>query len=101
MTDEQHSSQYTQLLAGVARDTSDIHGLAVHLAYERGELRGMTKPLQELLHQITMIVANLVSMSERIAQMDELDLRYRQVLPQLHTHVVRFCVSSRISKTIS
>ena len=90
LTDEQHSSQYTQLLAGVARDTSDIHGLAVHLAYERGELRGMTKPLQELLHQITMIVANLVSMSERIAQMDELDLRYRQVLPQLHTHVVRF-----------
>lgn len=90
LTDPQHSSSYAELLAGITRDTSDIHGLAVHLTYEHGELRGMTKPLQELLHQITMVVANLMSMSERILQLDQSDVQYRQGLGDLYQHVVTF-----------
>ena len=90
LTDQQHSQSYTQLLGHIARDTTDIHGLAVHLAYESGELHGMTKPIQELLHQETMVVANLVSMSERIFQLDQIDQHYRLGLEQLHQHVVSF-----------
>ncbi|MDT9091755.1 hypothetical protein, partial [Escherichia coli] len=51
----------TQLLAAITRDTTHIHALAVHLSYEKGELHGMTKPLQEMLHQMSMVVANLVA----------------------------------------
>ncbi|MCU4412698.1 FUSC family protein [Acinetobacter sp. WU_MDCI_Axc73] len=90
LTDQQHSQSYTQLLGNIARDTTDIHGLAVHLAYESGELHGMTKPIQELLHQESMVVANLVSMSERIFQLDQIDQHYRQGLSQLHHDVVSF-----------
>ncbi|MPW45669.1 FUSC family protein [Acinetobacter guerrae] len=90
MTDQKHSQSYTQLLGSIARDTTDIHGLAVHLAYESGELHGMTKPIQELLHQETMVVANLVSMSERIYQLDQIDLEYRRSLVVLYEHVLQF-----------
>ena len=95
LTDPEHSSSYTQLLAAITRDTSDIHALAVHLNYERSALQGMTKSLQELLHQVSMTVANLVAMSERIAQLDQIDRRYRQVLPTLHQHVLLFLQSQQ------
>ncbi|WP_130803648.1 FUSC family protein [Acinetobacter ihumii] len=90
LTDAEHSQSYTQLLGGITRDTTDIHGLAVHLAYESGELQGMTKPIQELLHQETMVVSNLVSMSERIFQLDQINQDYRPALQILYEHVVQF-----------
>lgn len=82
----------TQLLATITRDTTDIHALAVHLSYEKGELHGMTKPLQEMLHQISMVVANLVALSERIKQLQELRFIETHVekLQQLSAHVVQF-----------
>lgn len=42
-----------------------------------------------------MTVANLVAMSERIAQLDQIDTRYRQVLPLLHEHVLQFLQSQQ------
>lgn len=90
LSDPKHLENYTQLLAGITRDTSDIHTMAVHLSYEKSKFKGMTKPLQELLHQVTMLVANLVAMSERIKQLDQIDLNYRQHLQRLHTDVDRF-----------
>ncbi|MFV5444714.1 FUSC family protein [Acinetobacter oleivorans] len=82
----------TQLLATITRDTTDIHALAVHLSYEKGELHGMTKPLQEMLHQISMVVANLVALSERIKQLQELRFieTHSEKLQQLSVHVVHF-----------
>lgn len=82
----------TQLLATITRDTTDIHALAVHLSYEKGELHGMTKPLQEMLHQISMVVANLVALSERIKQLQELHFieTHSEKLQQLSAHVVHF-----------
>lgn len=82
----------TQLLATITRDTTDIHALAVHLSYEKGELHGMTKPLQEMLHQISMVVANLVALSERIKQLQELRFieTHAEKLQQLSAHVVHF-----------
>lgn len=82
----------TQLLAAITRDTTDIHALAVHLSYEKGELHGMTKPLQEMLHQISMVVANLVALSERIKQLQELRFieTHAEKLQQLSAHVVQF-----------
>ncbi|MCG9513801.1 FUSC family protein [Acinetobacter sp. WU_MDCI_Abxe161] len=89
-TDSQQNN--TQLLAAITRDTTDIHALAVHLSYEKGELHGMTKPLQEMLHQISMVVANLVALSERIKQLQELRFieTHAEKLQQLSAHVVHF-----------
>ncbi|MFW1921228.1 FUSC family protein [Acinetobacter geminorum] len=89
-TDSQQNN--TQLLAAITRDTTDIHALAVHLSYEKGELHGMTKPLQEMLHQISMVVANLVALSERIKQFQELRFieTHAEKLQQLSAHVVQF-----------
>ncbi|EOQ67507.1 FUSC family protein [Acinetobacter pittii] len=89
-TDSQQNN--TQLLAAITRDTTDIHALAVHLSYEKGELHGMTKPLQEMLHQISMVVANLVALSERIKQLQELQFieTHAEKLQQLSAHVVQF-----------
>ncbi|MDR2248793.1 FUSC family protein [Acinetobacter sp.] len=82
----------TQLLAAITRDTTDIHALAVHLSYEKGELHGMTKPLQEMLHQISMVVANLVALSERIKQLQELRFieTHAEKMQLLSAHVVQF-----------
>lgn len=60
---------YTQVLAGITRDMSELHTMAVHLSYEKSDLKGMTKPLQEMLHQLSVAVANLVAMSERLQQL--------------------------------
>lgn len=68
------NQNYTQILGVITRDASDIHALAVHLAYEKGELQGMTKPLQEMLHQVSLVVANLVAMSQRIKQLEQMPL---------------------------
>lgn len=89
-TDSQQNN--TQLLAAITRDTTDIHALAVHLSYEKGELHGMTKPLQEMLHQISMVVANLVALSERIKQLKELRFieTHAEKLQRLSAHVVQF-----------
>ena len=82
----------TQLLAAITRDTTDIHALAVHLSYEKGELNGMTKPLQEMLHQMSMVVANLVALSERMKQLKQQGFvsSHAEQLQQLSTHVIDF-----------
>ncbi len=64
--------RYAQILSVMTRDTADIHTLTVHLTYEKGELKGMTKPLQEMLHQMSLVVANLVALSQRIRQLQQM-----------------------------
>ena len=90
LSDPQHSDNYTQLLANITRDTSDIHTMAEHLSYEKSKFKGMTKPLQELLHQVTMLIANLVAMSERLKQLDQIDLNYRPYLREFHQNIDAF-----------
>ena len=48
--------------------------MAGHRAYEKGELKGMTKPLQEMLHQVSLVVANLVALSQRVTQLEQMQL---------------------------
>lgn len=74
ITVQKTPENYTQILSVITRDTSDIHALAVHLAYEKGELKGMTKPLQEMLHQVSLVVANLVALSQRVKQLEHMQL---------------------------
>ena len=81
---------YSELLAGITRDSSDIHALAVHLSYEKGELQGMTKQLQEMLHQMSMVIANLVAMSEKREQLHQLDFKKTEYLEKLQQHVLNF-----------
>lgn len=52
----------------------------------------MTKPLQEMLHQMSMVVANLVALSERIKQLQELNFieSHSDKLKQLSGHVIHF-----------
>lgn len=85
-----NDGHYIDALGSLARDLSDIHVMAVHLSYEKSTLRGMTKPLQEMLNQMTMLVSNLVAMSERIKQLDRIDQVYRHKLSILHEHIADF-----------
>lgn len=62
---------YSQLFNALTRDTADLHQMASHLAFENSKLKGMTKPIQEMLHQLSMAVANLVAMSERIEDLKQ------------------------------
>lgn len=80
-------SNYSQALRHLATDITDIHVMAVHLSYEKSTLKGMTKPLQEMLHQLSMLVANMVAMAERIKQLDQIDLKYRDDLIQTSQHI--------------
>ena len=99
LSDEKHQNNYTQLLANITRDTSDIHTMAEHLDYEKSKFKGMTKPLQELLHQMTMLVANLVAMSERMKQLDRIDWNYRQSFQDFHQHIDDFLQHKNEIKT--
>ncbi|ENX23778.1 hypothetical protein F892_00383 [Acinetobacter vivianii] len=74
ITVQKEPENYTQVLSVITRDASDIHALAVHLAYEKGELNGMTKPLQEMLHQVSLVVANLVALSQRVKQLGQMQV---------------------------
>ena len=95
LDDEQELENYSTALSHIARDIADIHVMAVHLSYEKSALHGMTKPLQEMLHQLSVMVANLVAMAERIKQLDQIDLQYRNSLKDLTTHVVTFLEDDR------
>ncbi|ANF82744.1 fusaric acid resistance protein [Acinetobacter sp. NCu2D-2] len=90
LIDSEQKNNYSQLLSHLARDIADIHVMATHLNYEKSTLQGMTKPLQEMLNQISLLVANLVAMSERIKQLDQIDTAYREPLRQLHQNIVDF-----------
>lgn len=90
LLDQKQLHHYNQLLGDITRDSSDIHAMAVHLSYEKSSLQGMTKPLQEMLHQLTVLVANLVAMSERMKQLDQMDLSYRAHLKEVHGHIAEF-----------
>ncbi|WP_180008048.1 MULTISPECIES: FUSC family protein [unclassified Acinetobacter] len=81
---------YSKNLGNIARDIADIHVMAVHLSYEKSTLKGMTRPLQEILHQLSLLVSNLVAMSERMKQLDGLDTHYRTALKQAHEHIAAF-----------
>lgn len=88
---------YTQVLSVITRDASDIHALAVHLAYEKGELKGMTKPLQEMLHQVSLVVANLVALSQRVKQLEHLHLvNLVSHLDMLRQHTLTFLKQEKI-----
>ena len=92
-----HSSEaeiYNKSLSNIARDIADIHVMAVHLSYEKSTLRGMTKPLQEMLHQLSMLVANLVAMSERVKQLDHIDTNYHQQLLKMSEDITLFLQQS-------
>ena len=90
LADEQDLGNYSTALSHIARDIADIHVMAVHLSYEKSTLQGMTKPLQEMLHQLSVMVSNLVAMAERIKQLDQVDSTYRTALKDLNNHVTEF-----------
>lgn len=87
----QNSSQTsTELISALNRDTNDIHGLAVHLAYEKAHLKGMTRPLQEMLHQFSLVLVNLVAMAQRLHQLEALDPNARQTLQHIAENSIQF-----------
>ena len=93
-----------QILAALTRDSTDIHALAVHLNYEKGELNGMTKALQEMLHQMSLVVANLVALSERLKQLKQIspqstaNQRLSAGLTELSEQVLAFLDQARLSQ---
>ncbi|MHA3055944.1 FUSC family protein [Acinetobacter sp. ANC 4633] len=93
LTEHTADNNYNELLGTITSDIADIHALVAHLAYEKGELQGMTKPIQELLHQVTMIVSNLTAAAERIRQLNTIDAHYQQGVLNLHQHIRLFIQS--------
>lgn len=53
----------TQRFAG---DVTELHGLAIHLSYENSFLKGKTKAIQALQHQMILLLPSLVSLSSRV-----------------------------------
>lgn len=90
LQDASELDNYSKSLGTIARDIADIHVMAVHLSYEKSTLQGMTRPLQEMLHQLSLLVCNLVAMSERMKQLDDVDGRYRLHLAKAHAHISEF-----------
>ncbi|WP_073955377.1 FUSC family protein [Thalassospira sp. TSL5-1] len=50
----------------ILADIGEIHGLAVHVGYERSALNGMTRPLQALQNAMAALVPSLYSLHDRI-----------------------------------
>lgn len=51
----------------------------------------MTSPLQEMLHQLSLVVANLVALSERVTQLEQMQLtRLAPHLDMIRQHTVTF-----------
>lgn len=90
LIERDQKTNYSQVLSHLTRDIADIHVMAIHLNYEKSTLQGMTKPLQEMLNQVSLLIANLVAMSERMKQLDQIDLTYRDTLQQLHSEISVF-----------
>nr|WP_174505257.1 FUSC family protein [Acinetobacter sp. Marseille-Q1620] len=78
------------LINKLTKDVSELHVLAEHLGYEKSKFSGMTKPVQEILNQVTMLLANTTTISERFKEMDHYDLAYRSALSSLHDQVLNY-----------
>lgn len=83
---EHDIENHTQRLSHISRDISDLHVMVIHLIYEKSILSGMTKPLQEMMHQLSIFVSNLVAMSERIQQLQH-DPQLAAQLLKLQQHI--------------
>lgn len=83
---DDHIKNLTQRLSHISRDIADLHVMTIHLSYEKSTLSGMTKPLQEMMHQLSIFVSNLVAMSERVKQLED-DKTISAQLIQLQTLV--------------
>ncbi len=90
LIERDEKSNYGQVLSHLTRDIADIHVMAIHLNYEKSTLQGMTKPLQEMLNQISLLISNLVAMSERMKQLDQIDVTYRITLQHLYSEISAF-----------
>lgn len=98
--DEEQLQSYNQPINKITADIANLHSLVIHLAYERSRLKGMTRPTQEMLHQLSMVVANLVAMAEKIKQLDQINPAYRSQLPRIHAHITDFLNSSEIETSL-
>lgn len=90
MLNQKQLHNYNLVLGNITRDISDIHAMAVHLSYEKSSLQYMTKPFQEMLHQLTVLVA----MSERMKQLGQIDLTYQVNLKNEPSHRGYLCCTS-------
>lgn len=100
LLEQDPKEDYSVMLGGLARDISDIQVMAIHISYEKTKLKGMTKPLQEMLNQIAMLISNLVAMSENVKQLDAIDISYKNKLANIHEKICVFLKDHEISDVI-
>ncbi|QIO08393.1 FUSC family protein [Acinetobacter lanii] len=81
---------YSKTFNAMTRDIANLHVMAIHLSYERSKIKGMTKPLQEMLHQLSMVTTNLVAMSERMKQLEPIPQVAQQQIQLIHQHILEF-----------
>ncbi|PPC76906.1 FUSC family protein [Pokkaliibacter plantistimulans] len=78
----------------LAASISELHGLAIHLNYEPSSLRGMTRPLQALQHQMVLLLPVLLEINDRINQLRSLELKAPQPLRELLDDILQWLESS-------
>ncbi|MGU3492870.1 FUSC family protein [Xanthobacteraceae bacterium A53D] len=71
--------------ARLAFDATELHGLAVHLAYDHSDLRGTTRQMQALRGRMLLLLPLLATMGARVAALKEEGLppRLAQVLADI------------------
>lgn len=90
LQNKQTDEDYTACFSNITRDMTDLHAMAVHLRYEKSDLKGMTKPLQEMLHQLSLALSYLVAMSERLHQLNIHTADFDDYLSQIQSSTVQF-----------
>ncbi|WP_035714518.1 FUSC family protein [Azorhizobium doebereinerae] len=71
--------------ARLAFDATELHGLAVHLAYDHSDLRGTTRQMQALRGRMLLLLPLLATIGERVAALkaEGLPPRLAEVLDRL------------------
>ncbi|XID74692.1 FUSC family protein [Alkanindiges sp. WGS2144] len=78
-----------------ASDSTEIYTLAVHLSYERSALRGQTRAVQELQHQMVLIAPVLTVLADRVHDLRQFSDKFDQPLLQLQQQTEQFMQQSQ------
>ena len=73
-----------------ASDSTEIHALAVHLSYENTALKRQSGAVQELQHQMILLVPALVALADRVSGLREYSNRFDNLLMQVQQQTELF-----------
>lgn len=97
---ESNTSTIIQGVQRFAGDITELHGLALHLSYENSSLRGKTKDVQALQHQMILLLPALVGLSSRIAVLFEANPQFKPYFAQLYNDSMQYLQSQNAEEQL-